>query len=253
MADEKVYPEGNQRIDWYPLNGFANPNKPTKAELNSGVNLTPAVAWDGSTVDVSESTDVDDGSWADTGNAQSAGSDQYSITLTKFYPRVMTNPSDAYVAAYQAFKSDRTAGYLVHRVGFGTSAEAYDDGQFASIYRVISDFNAHDTEGDDSVKFITEFLPQGYMQQNFVVTDGTVDPAISPATLTLDIGDKALVTTTLAGAKVTQGSEFVSSAPAVATVSANGVVTAISAGTANITATHPQGDGASTACVVTVS
>ena len=46
--------------------------------------------------------------------------------------------------------------------------------------------------------------------------------------------------------------KWVSSDPAKATVSPNGVVTGVAAGTADITATHPAASGASTEIKVTV-
>src|SRR5690606_26395807 len=69
---------------------------------------------------------------------------------------------------------------------------------------------------------------------------------VAPTTLALEPGEKAVVTATLAGHSITQGATWRSSDTTVASVSANGVVTAISEGTADITATHPAATGPGT-------
>ena len=74
----------------------------------------------------------------------------------------------------------------------------------------------------------------------------------APAGLPTAAGMKKALRATLNSKRVTNQVSWASSNTAVATVSANGVVTGVAAGTANITATHPAGT-ASTAQVVTIT
>ncbi len=78
--------------------------------------------------------------------------------------------------------------------------------------------------------------------------------AVTPATNALSVGATQALTVTatynnLTTGPVTSGSTFVSSSPAIATVGANGVVTAVAAGAATITATHTASGKTGTAAV----
>jgi len=78
--------------------------------------------------------------------------------------------------------------------------------------------------------------------------------AVTPATNALTVGATQALTVTATynnqtTGPVTSGSTFVSSSPAVATVGANGVVSALAAGAATITATHTASGKTGTAAV----
>ena len=78
--------------------------------------------------------------------------------------------------------------------------------------------------------------------------------AVTPATNALTVGATQALTVTatynnLTTGPVTSGSTFVSSSPAIATVGANGVVAAVAAGSATITATHTASGKTGTAAV----
>lgn len=77
-------------------------------------------------------------------------------------------------------------------------------------------------------------------------------PAITGAS-TAAVGAKIALEGTLVNRKYTRGLRWASSDPAVATVSRNGIVTGISAGSADITATDPATNTPSTAKAITVS
>jgi uncharacterized protein YjdB len=72
------------------------------------------------------------------------------------------------------------------------------------------------------------------------------------STLAVTVGSVKFLTASFEGVNVTIGATYVSDNPAVATVDKHGIVTGVSAGTANITATYP-GSAPSTALAVTVS
>lgn len=73
----------------------------------------------------------------------------------------------------------------------------------------------------------------------------------TPAGLPTAAGQKKALRAVLNGKRMTNQVEWKSSNNAVATVSNNGVVTGVAAGTANITASHPAGN-TSTAQAVTI-
>jgi uncharacterized protein YjdB len=77
---------------------------------------------------------------------------------------------------------------------------------------------------------------------------------VLPTTLSIATGAKNVIVTRLAvgGRVITQGATYVSSDPTKATVTENGVIRGIAAGTSTITVSHPSATGTDT-CVVTVT
>lgn len=255
MADEKVTSNGNVHV-WILLEAdLANYLSPTATEINTdGLNVTDAVAWDGTTwPGNTESNDVDDRSLLDRGNAVSRGFGQFEGTLSFFRPK----PGDTtsiYAQAWALLKTPRVPVYVVTRVLQGTEGveTPVAAGDWVNVYKFITDTVNDDTEGEDSYKFIVTFLPQGELAVQTQVKNATA-VTLAPLTLALAVGAHGVVRATLGGHRASQVVTWASSNQAVATVSQSGVVTAVSAGTANITATHDAATGATTACVVTVS
>lgn len=255
MADEKISANGNVDIWVIPKADVADYRSPTATEINThGTRVTPAVAWDGVTwPGNTESNDVDDRSLEDRGNATSRGFAQFEGTLAFFRPKPDDTSSDA-ALAWDLLKTPRIEVIVVTRVlqrttGVATPAAA---GDWINVYEFITDTVNDDTEGEDSVKFIVSLLPQGNLAVNTQVKNATA-VSLAPLTLSLAAGAHGVVRATLGGHRATSVVEWTSSNEAVATVSANGVVTAVAAGTANITATHNAATGATTPCVVTVT
>jgi uncharacterized protein YjdB len=256
MADEKVTSNGNVQVWVIPEADVADINAPTATEINTnGINITDSVAWEGTTWPANtESNDVDDRSVLDKGNATSRGFAQFEATLNFFRPKNVLDSQDEYNIAFQFFKTPRVPVILVTRVlqateGVATPVAA---GQWISVYRFITASVIDDTEGEDSYKYAVNFMPQGDLAVYTQVKNATA-VTLAPLTLALDVGEHGVVRATLGGKRATQVVNWASSNTAVATVSPNGVVTGVSAGTANITATHPAATGSTTPCVVTVT
>src|SRR6478609_6302050 len=107
MADLKVTSNGNVEVWAVPVNGIANINAPTAAEINAGVVLSNAIAWEGTSFPANEeSNDVDDRSLLDRGNSTSRGFAQFGATLSFFRPVPGDTTSD-YGLAWTFFKTPR--------------------------------------------------------------------------------------------------------------------------------------------------
>lgn len=257
MADTKVTTNGRIDVWAVPVTGIADYRSPTAAEVNAGVRLTPAIAWDGTTFPANdESSDVDDRSLEDVGNATSRGFAQFGAELSFFRPVESDTTSEA-AAAWALLKNPRVPVYLVTRVLQRTPAPgttAATAGDWVSVYRFITSTVNDDTEGEDSVKFVVGFLPQGEVSVYTQVKNATpVTVTNASGTTALDVGDHAVLRATLGGKRATQVVNWLSSDDSVVSVSQNGIVTGVSAGTASVTASHPAASAASTAISFTVS
>lgn len=253
MTDIKVTPENKIKVAFVGAGGISDINAPTTTELNAGTDISRAIAFDGFEAAASESSDIDDAAITDTGNAVEAGFDQFAVTLPLFHPTDFTDTSDIYQIAYELFNAADVSGYIVVRFTPDAAySTAWAEGDFVSVYKVILDYVEHDTEGEDSVKYIVHFLPQGEMKENAIVAYASTDVVVLPATLSSSAGDKDVATATLGGVSITQGATWTSSNTAVATVSENGVITSVASGSATITADHPAAANPDT-CAVTVS
>lgn len=256
MANEKTPANGNVGVWLIPANDLTDFRSPAAAEVNTnGLNVTAAVAWDGTTwPGNTESNDIDDRSLLDQGNATSRGFAQFEGTLSFFRPK----PGDTASIAAQAWdllRSPRVDLFVITRVLQGTTGQETDlaAGQWINVYKFITDTVNDDTEGEDSYKFIVGLMPQGQLA---VQTQGkNAGPVVTEATgsTSLSVGDHLPLRATLGGHRATQAVTWVSSDQDVALVSTNGVVTAVSEGSADITATHDAATGASTPIAITVS
>lgn len=255
MADKKVTANGNVEVWAVPAAGIADINSPTAAEINAGLYLADSIAW-GSTTFPSNaaSNDIDDRSLRDAGNSKTRGFAQFAATLTLYRPQPGDTTS-VQALAWSFFKTPRVPVILVTRVLQGTTGvyTAAAAGDWISAYQFITDTVNDNTAGENSYKYEVKFLPQGDLAVNTQVKNAT-PVVLTPTTLSLSLaaGAKGVVHATLASKRASSVVTWSSSNTAVATVSTSGVVTGLTAGTANITATHAAATGATVACAVTV-
>lgn len=251
MADEKVQSNGNVTVWWVPAAAIADYRSPTPAEINtSGVDLTDAIAWENFDLGATESNDIDDRSLRDLGNAVTRGFAQFGANLSFFRSLNPNDPTSDYTIAFETFRNPRVYGYLITRVlqvAPNTKVPAAA-GEWISVFKVVGDYLANDTEGEDSYKFTVGFLAQGQVKVYTQVKNAT-PVTVAPATLTVKIGSYVLATATLAGKSITQGATWTSASPAIASVSPNGVVKGLAVGTSIISANHPAATGAGTVTV----
>ena len=257
MADTKAYSNGYLDIIFVPANGLTNPAGPTKAQIDAGLNLSKAVAWDGTTFPaMSESSDVEDRSIKDAGNAQSRGFAQYEGAITLFYPRNLKDATTTFGKAFQMLKLPGGTYWVVTRVLQGAKGVVAPVAinQYVSVYKFIADTFINELEGEDSYKYQVELLPQGFAYANTLVGPVAVPTIVNASgTGALTVGKTAVLRATLGGHRANQLVEWKSSDTSKATVSQNGVVKAIASGTATITASHPAASGPSIATTITIT
>src|SRR5690625_745840 len=252
MADTKVFSDGYVSVWWVPSNGIADIRTPTAAEINAGIPLSNAISWQDYELGNTESDTEDDRSLMDRGNATTRGAAQFSATLSFFRPfnEDISDPTNEYAVAFEAFREPRVYGYLVVRIlqNEKHKQDPAAPGQWVSIYKFLADSFQDDTEGDDSVKYTINFLPQGDLAvYTMVETTEVVD--VDKATVTAAEGESDVVVATVAGKNITQGARWRSDDPEVATVSPNGVVSGISTGESEITVSWPAAGGDATVTV----
>lgn len=215
---------------------------PSETILNAAttVQLSPAIAWQDFALGATDSDDVEDRGITDPGNAVTRGFANFEGTLSFFRDANPDDTTSDYVKAWETFKVPRTYGWLVLRVAEKKWDQPWAAGDRVSVFRFVADVITDDASGDDAVKFTVNFLPQGQLY-TYTVVKGAAPASFAgvSATATGTVGDVDVLHPTLSGKDVRTVATYVSDNPAVASVSANGVVKNLSAGTANITVSHP--------------
>jgi catabolite regulation protein CreA len=163
----KMVSNAKIRVDWIDAADVTNEAAflatPDKDILNGGINLSEAIAWDSYDLGATDSNKIDDRAIVDEGQNQTRGFAQFSGSLMFFRdadPAADSIYNDVYAAFKAATDGSRPQGYLVTRIGYGPSV-AHASGQVVSVFKFIADAFADNTEGEDSVKYMVNFMPQG--------------------------------------------------------------------------------------------
>jgi uncharacterized protein YjdB len=246
----KISSNQNVKVVWILSASLTNPDHPSATELNTaGLDISSAIAFDSFSVGATSSDDVNDRALTDLGSAITRGFANYAATISLFADATQTDSSSIYNQAKAAFQTGLIDGYLVTRVGkAATTAFAAEDK--VSVYKFKNGVPAIDGSGD-TVKLVTDFLPQGVLYVNTLVN--STSPVVSlPATVTLAVAAKRAITASINGVDVTHSCTYSSSDSTKATVSSLGVITAVATGSATITCSHPSAS-ASDSTIVTIS
>lgn len=144
---------------------------PEVADITAGLDLTAAIAWDGYDLGATDSNKIDDRGIIDEGAVQERGFAQFTGSLT-FFRGITSETTGSYADAFAAFKAatdgTRPQGYLVTRIGVPATT-AVAAGQKVNVFKFIADAFMDNTEGEDSVKFMVNFQPQGKLGVNVTV------------------------------------------------------------------------------------
>ena len=154
----------NTRIDWYAENAFADPSKPTVAELNAGTNISCAIQT-GYTLGFTDSDTDDSKTICDEGNVQNRGFANYEASLSAFRDPLSASPT-VFTTFRNIFKDGRVTGYLVSRQGKKASV-AYTVDDYISLFKVTSDY-MQESGGDNGgpVSVTVPFGQQGVAYAN---------------------------------------------------------------------------------------
>lgn len=261
--DTKLPISGNIRLLWALPNAFANYRSATTAELNAALDLADSTSWNDFDFGMQASAQNSDPAISAKGNVQDRGAASYGGNLSFYFPRRFDDNSNQHSLVYDALGKPRTVGYIIAsydgEVGnvtptyTGGATTAFQDGDFYHIFRVQTDGYAQSITGEEAFRYTVSFLSQGTFEAFGIAHTGAVTVDVTPATATVsDVAPHALLRASVLGREFTRGVRWSSSAPEVATVSPNGVVTRVSAGSATITATH-EASGATDTSVITSS
>ncbi len=173
IVGTKSTSNGKIKVYWVPIDEITGTEDewvlaPSIADIESGVDLTSAIAWDSYELGSTDSNKIDDRGIVDEGQVQERGFAQFAASLM-FFRGITSETTGAYYNAFEAFKAatdgSRPVGFLVTRVGVPQAdALAVDD--VVSAYKFIADAFVDNTEGEDSVKFMVNFAPQGKLGVN---------------------------------------------------------------------------------------
>jgi hypothetical protein len=166
---------GKIRVYWVPVGNITGTEDAwiaapdiTDFSASGSLDLTSAIAWDSYELGSTDSNKIDDRGIVDTGAVQERGFAQFAGSLM-FFRGITSETTGAYYNAFEAFKAatdgSRPVGFLVTRVGLPVST-ALAAGQTVSAYKFIADAFMDNTEGEDSVKFMVNFAPQGKVGVN---------------------------------------------------------------------------------------
>jgi hypothetical protein len=166
----KTTANGKVRVYWIPAANITGTEDAwlaapdiTDFTAAGSLDLTSAIAWDSYELGSTDSNKIDDRGIVDEGSVQERGFAQFSASLM-FFRGITAETTGAYYNAYEAFKAatdgTRPVGFLVTRIGIPATT-ALAAAQTVSAYKFIADAFMDNTEGEDSVKFMVNFAPQG--------------------------------------------------------------------------------------------
>jgi hypothetical protein len=173
VVGTKSQSNGKINVYWVPIEDITGTEDewveaPSVEDIEAGIELTLGIAWDSYELGSTDSNKIDDRGIIDTGSVQERGFAQFSGSLM-FFRGITSETSGAYYEAYEAFKAaadgTRPVGFLVTRIGVPQTT-ALAATQKVNAFKFIADAFMDNTEGEDSVKFMVNFAPQGKLGVN---------------------------------------------------------------------------------------
>jgi hypothetical protein len=175
VVGTKSTANGKIKVYWVPVTNITGTedewvSAPDISDFTAAgsIDLTSAIAWDSYELGSTDSNKIDDRGIVDEGAVQERGFAQFAGSLM-FFRGITSETSGAYYNAFEAFKAatdgTRPVGFLVTRVGVPNTT-ALAAGQTVSAFKFIADAFMDNTEGEDSVKFMVNFAPQGKLGVN---------------------------------------------------------------------------------------
>ena len=265
MPDTKYPISGSIRAWWLPTNGMANWKAPTAAEINAGLDISDAISWNDKDFGTQASNTINDPAITAKGNVQTRGAAQYGGSFSFYYPKVFNDATNLYSLTYDALRLPDTQGYIITRVDgleltttAGTTAQPGTlaaAGDLVNVYKVATAGYAEAITGEEAFRYTVSFLPRGQILTYAVVRANStpVAPVVAGAATLTIVAKYTVLTASLVSREYSRQVVWATSTPTLASISANGVVTAKAAGAASFTATDPATGTASTAKTITIS
>lgn len=263
MTDIALPSKGNIRFRWYTDGAFANEYWPTVTELNAGQELEQVVDFENFEAPVQASDDVERNPIGAKATVTRRGAPNYGATYGFDYPGYKADTANAAALVYAALgainNTVNVPGYLAWSID-GEIGElnqppidlSWEDGDYVNIIKVTTDAWEDEITGEEDFTYSRTFLKRGLVNTYTVASTATPVLAATIDSGSLAIGDLGFLTATVNGREFTRGATWTSSDPTVATVSRNGIVTAVAAGSATITASL-KGSNVTDTVAVTVS
>lgn len=249
MTDVRLPASGNIKLRWHAENAFANPARPTPTEVNAGLDITDDVSWNDFDFGIQASNTNNDPSLAAKSNVSDRGAMQYGGSISLYLPTDFEDLSNSHAVAYAALAEPRTIGWVSMQVDgelsetntatyTGGLTQTAANGDLISLFKVMTAAYSHAITGEEAFRETINFMPQGDAYVHAVVSTAAPTLLVTPATATPTAGAIVALAATVNGRKFTRGIRWTTSDATKATVSQNGVVTTIAAGSATITGTY---------------
>lgn len=265
MPDTKYPISGSIRVWWAGPSAFANWKAPTVPELTAALDISDAISWNDKDFGVQASNTINDPAITAKGNVQNRGAAQYGGSFSFYYPKVFNDNTNLYSLTYDALRLPGTSGYLVVRVDglelsttTGTAAQPGTlpaAGDLVHVYKVETAGYAEAIVGEEAFRYTVSFLPRGQVSTYAVVRANAtpVAPVVAGASALTVAAKYTVLTASLVGREYSRGVVWSTTTPTLASISANGVVTAKAAGAASFLATDPATNTPSTAKSITIT
>lgn len=244
--DEQLKSMGNVRFRWYDNTAFANFRWPTVSELNAGLELEQVTLWDNFEVGAQASETSDAVPIAAKANVVRRAAANYGGSASFWYPGFRADMTNAAALVYAALKDVHAPGYVVLSVdgeigedGQPPSDLSFEAGDYLTVLKVTTDEWDDMITGEDPFYYTRNFLKNGGLAVYTVASAAAPVLDVTGTGLTGAASGLGFVSATVNGRDYTRGVRWSTSNPAVATVSATGVVRRIATGSAEITATLP--------------
>lgn len=263
MVDIRLPASGALRVRYALPNAFANWESPTVTEANAAQDIADSISWNDYDFGVQASNTNDDPAITAKGNVQDRGASQFGGSLSFYYPREYDDNSNIHSLTFDALGEPRTMGYILVSIDgdlsenntplyVGGATRDFAAGDYIHVSKIQTGGYTESVTGEEAFRYTVSFLSQGDLAIYTVVRTTVATVVTLPATLASGAGDIDVITGTVLGRPYTRGLRWSTSDAAVATVSQNGIVTSIAAGTATITAEF-EATGATDTTAVTVS
>lgn len=236
-----------------PANAVANVNAPTAAELNAMQSIAHALSWQDWDFGIQASETVNEPSFADPDNYTDFGAAAYGGGMSMFMPKRYDDASNELSLAYDLTDKPGTLLLIAIRVdGEKRNSTPFADGDYVHVFLAMTDSETNTIQGADALRRTVGLLQQSVFAVYTIVGSLATPPVPASATLAVTVGQSVRLPVTVLGREFTNACEYSSDDPAVATAGSGGIVTGVSAGTADVTVTNPY-TGVTATVAVTVS